>query len=393
MALLALLLRLPALFRRPEPGLAALCAYFVVSAFTFTMALPAIWVPVNSFLGVPNLTGLISQCGGLSIAVAQQAVVLAWASPWAEAKRKIYLRAALLLVALGSMVTLFAMSVPHMSDSPHSFVPDAAKIPTYSVYLIVFQCSFLIGTIESMRLCWRYSLQVGPGWLGRGLRTAALGSGLGLPYSAARIAAVFAERLGADAQRWEPIARLGASVGTLLVLIGWTVPTWGPPLSELAARIDRYRRFRRLGPLWRALYDAVPEMALTPPRRTGLLGGPGRRLDFRLYRRIVEIRDARMALLPFFSIEVADTVRRHAEARGLSGRRLDAAVEAANLAAAIAARKRWNQAATMPQIAAAEFDHFNRFGENLYDELDWLVLVGAEFTRASPDTRVAVATP
>ncbi|MBF6060867.1 hypothetical protein IU500_08755 [Nocardia terpenica] len=380
-SILALLLRLPALRRNPEPGLVALCCYFGISAFTFVVAIPAVWAAVNRSLGLPNLTGLLSQCGGVSIAVAEQAVVLAWAYPWEKAKHKIYHRLALLLFALAAMAFLFTVSLPRMIDNPHNFVPDAAKIPTYAAYLVVFQVCFLIGTLESVRLCWRYSLSVGPGWLRRGLRTAAVGSGLGLPYSVARFSDIFAAYLHGNARDWEPVARGGASIGTLLLLVGWTMPSWGPRLSGMYARVGRYRTFRRLGPLWRALYDAVPEIALTPPQQTGLPEWPWSRLDFRLYRRIVEIRDARMTLLPHFSAELADAVRCRAQARGLTGRRLEAIVEAANLAAAIAAKK--VASPSQPLVVADDFEHPDHFGENLHDEMEWLTVVGRAFTRSS----------
>ncbi|GAB1510456.1 MAB_1171c family putative transporter [Actinophytocola sp. KF-1] len=115
----------------------------------------------------------------------------------------------------------------------------------------------------------------------------------------------------------------------LLVLIG-------APLPAAVAWLGRYRRFLRLGPLWRALYRADPAIALDPPSVPDflVLG----RLRLRLYRRVIEIRDGLLALRPYRDPAVAATARDRATRAGLTGPEHDAAVEAAVVAAALRAR-------------------------------------------------------
>lgn len=380
---LALLYRLPALIRRPEPALVALCCYFAILTIAFTLSTPPVFVGVSKFFGVPNIAGMLTQCGALLAAVMQQVVVLAWAYPWAQAKLRIRWLFVLTVSALTCMAVLFGIAVQDMTVNPHNFAVDSAAISSYQLYLAVYLSCYVLGLVESVRLCWRYSSEVGPGWLRSGLRTAAAGSSLGLVYAAARGADIFAAHIGLDGRQWESVARLGAAGATLLMVVGWTMPTWGPLLSRTWAQFGRYRTYYRLWPLWQALYNVVPDIALALPKQRGISRLPLSHLDLHLYRRIVEIRDARMALLPFFDIEFCDAVRTRAEQQGLRSRRLDAVVEAANLAAAIEAKKRWDAgSSTMPRTVAGDFDPPDETGGSLHDELDWLVLVAVAFARS-----------
>ncbi|MFJ9779496.1 MAB_1171c family putative transporter [Amycolatopsis sp. NPDC101161] len=72
----------------------------------------------------------------------------------------------------------------------------------------------------------------------------------------------------------------------VLVLVGVGVPA-------AVGWLRRHRQYRRLGPLWLALYRAEPEIALEPPRTTLF---PTR---LHLYRRVIEIRDGLLAIRPY----------------------------------------------------------------------------------------------
>lgn len=92
------------------------------------------------------------------------------------------------------------------------------------------------------------------------------------------------------------------------------------------------RALRQLDPLHSALLRAVPEV--TSPAAAGGPSGA----TFRLYRQVIEIRDAVLALRPFRDPEVARTAARYGRAAGQTGDELAAAVEAAVLASALRAR-------------------------------------------------------
>ncbi len=115
----------------------------------------------------------------------------------------------------------------------------------------------------------------------------------------------------------------------LLVLVGAALPA-------AVGWLGRYRRYRQLGPLWRALYRADPAIALDPPAVPDFLVLA--RLRLHLYRRVIEIRDGLLALRPYRDPAVAAAARERATRAGLDGPARDAAVEAAVVAAALRAK-------------------------------------------------------
>ncbi|MGW0589621.1 MAB_1171c family putative transporter [Streptosporangium sp. NPDC002607] len=130
-----------------------------------------------------------------------------------------------------------------------------------------------------------------------------------------------------------------ALVAFVCVPLGATMPAWGAFLRvpALLEWFHRYRVYTVLRPLWGDLYRANPQIALLrPPHRlAGLL--PPRDLGLRLYRRVIEIRDGRMIVRHHLDPAVAAAARERAAAAGITGRKLDAVVEAATLSAALRA--------------------------------------------------------
>ena len=61
-------------------------------------------------------------------------------------------------------------------------------------------------------------------------------------------------------------------------------------------------------------------------------------MSFRLYRRVVEIRDGWLALRPYFEPQVSAFARQLCHDAGLAGNDADAVIEAASLVAALSAK-------------------------------------------------------
>jgi hypothetical protein len=386
-ALVAFLYKLRALRRDREAALAILCVAFGLLFLTFLLSTPPVWTWVDTAFRVPNLAGMLAQSCALVGAVCQQAIVLIWDLGWPGARRRIVLRATGLGLVLAAMVTLYALSVRDMTTRPGDYALVSAGIRLYSVYLLLYVPAYLVVQGDVARLCLRYASRITPRvWLRRGLRTAAAGAIAGLVYCLVRLSDVAAPAIGVDAHRWEPVAQLGASLGACGVIAGWTMPSWGPRLSAVA----HYRSYWRLRPLWQALHEVVPHIALARATRLPVPGF----VRFRLIRTMVEIRDARIALTPFFVPEATEAARQLGQAEGLAGEQLDAVVEAATLAAAIDRAKSTRAApgagAPTAAPAGAAAPPPARGGEHAVEELTWLVQV-AEAFRHSPVVTAALA--
>jgi hypothetical protein len=105
-----------------------------------------------------------------------------------------------------------------------------------------------------------------------------------------------------------------------------------------AASVSRYWRawaaWVRLRPLWALLVEAAPHVRLPAP--------PRRRFSARylLHRRVIEIRDAELALRPFRDGRAIGEAADAARLAGLSQDERDAAIEAVMIVTAIDARRR-----------------------------------------------------
>jgi hypothetical protein len=174
-------------------------------------------------------------------------------------------------------------------------------------------------------------------------------------------------------------------VAVALVVIGATIPQWGRRLAALAAGnwVRQRRAYRTLRPLWLDVYRASPGIALTPPesRLRELLAL--RDLEFRLYRRVIEIRDGRLALLPYLDESAADVAARFGRREGLSGDDLEAVVEAARIAAALESKA----AGRPPRRGGRETDVHG--GHDLETEVTWLERVARAYVD-SPVVRRAL---
>lgn len=122
-------------------------------------------------------------------------------------------------------------------------------------------------------------------------------------------------------------------------LVGATVSAWGPPLGldRLGRWFSDYRSLQRLYPLWFALYRANPGIALHPPASRLADLRNTRRVHFRLYRRVVEIRDGWLLLRPHMDARATTYARRLAASAGLPDADARAVVDAAALAVALRA--------------------------------------------------------
>ena len=134
--------------------------------------------------------------------------------------------------------------------------------------------------------------------------------------------------------------RLLSTIAVSLLIVGATIPQWGPWAGRWAPRrrLRQRRALRRLRPLWLDLTRSTPEIPLVPPSLRWRECLDARDLDFRLYRRVIEIRDGQLALLPFMDESVAATASRLGRASGLEGDELEAVVEASRVAAALDAK-------------------------------------------------------
>ncbi|MCZ1012560.1 hypothetical protein O1L68_43525 [Streptomyces lydicus] len=364
--------------KRRAPALLALLTAFALKGMAFWLATPAVAAAVDRRLGIPDIAAL---CIHLLGGVAFSAAVLTLLVFWAYAPEVAWPRARwLLVIALVVMLTMLSLWIAAAAGAPersaHYLVQNAHR-PVVALYLLLYVSTLLVALFGIARLCHKYAIAVGHPWLRRGLRITAVGA---LIYSVDfvnRASDVVSVQFGLNPLNWEVVTLLGAGIGMPLIVGGLTIPSWGPHLSALHMWWNNYRTYRRLHPLWLAMYQELPEIVLHPPDSTL----PN--LNYRLYRRIIEIRDGQIALRPYMNSEVAEKAAELGREAGLAPDELWAVVEAAQLKAALRAKRMGGSA---PVAASAGHDSPTpsdlSSGDDLASEAHWLSRLARAFTHS-----------
>ncbi|MGX8909366.1 MAB_1171c family putative transporter [Streptomyces netropsis] len=364
-----------------DPALLALCAVFALSGLSFFISLPMVWVRVDGLLGVPNIAALLAQSCVMALLVGQQVVLTYWARPPERARVLVRLQLCFGVAAIASLVTLFWLLTP-TAQRPRDFTLYYVHDPYYIAYLSLYIGTYLIGQINVVRVCWGYSAVAGRTWLRRGLRVTAVGAFITLGYGTIRAGNILGIAFGFDLRHLETVAWLCGDLGSALTLVGWTLPGWGPRVAAAGRWLTAYRRHRRLYPLWAALHEAVPTIALAPARSELADRLAVRQLEFRLYRRVIEIRDGQLALRAHADPAATAEVTRASREAGLSGDELRARVEALRIASALRARARGRTVADADRArVGAEGPAFTDLGA----ETAWLVRVAVAFAALPAD--------
>ncbi|MFD6878875.1 MULTISPECIES: MAB_1171c family putative transporter [unclassified Streptomyces] len=301
--------RLPDLLRRKNDiALWALCTYFLCSGISFLVDLDLLRLHISGFFGLPNITSLITQVAVVILTAAQQVVLVYWSSPPAEARRMARRRVLFFAAALCVLVpTSLAVGPAAKSETATSTILLSIQDGRYALYMSFYLLICAIGQFETVRLSLRFTRMANRQWLAVGMRTVTLGASLILVYCVTRGIQIAGTRLDFDGAALDPIQWTSGSVGALLQIIGWTIPSWGIRVTRARGWIRSYRSYLRLRPLWWALYEASPDIALDPPRSLPRDLIPPRDPHYSLYRRVIEIRDGQLMLRT--SLSLADFAR------------------------------------------------------------------------------------
>ncbi|WP_394617938.1 MAB_1171c family putative transporter [Lentzea sp. JNUCC 0626] len=286
----ALVLRLFQLHRNANPAMTWITASLGILTFSLALQFTVVRAAVDAVTTL-NTAGTLSNCGTLLAAACAQRGFLHVVRPGARSSVLRWTSGVIVLV-----VVLFAF-VPSNYEEVLANADKAIQVPVTSAAGYVYLVALAVLCVGLIRASWAYVLVAERFSLRYGLIAIALASVIAIAYTVVRLSAMVTYQLGVVV----PVLR-GNLIGNLyltasgLVFIGIALPLVGGRLGldHLAHwwRIDR--SYRRLGPLWRALYEEFPGLALDVPARHAGFRHPERAL----YRRIIEIWDGRLRLRP-----------------------------------------------------------------------------------------------
>lgn len=215
--------------------------------------------------------------------------------------------------------------------APGTVSPAGLPATAAGLVLLGFCCPALAGIGV---LAWRCSQRIPVRHVGLGMRAVATAAAAELVLILARSAEIIMAACGIRA--WGPgltVVDAAQGVAVIQVIAGATVPAWFPAIITASRQSRIWAAWCRLRPLWALLLEATPDVRL--PNQ------PGTRLSarYRLHRRVIEIRDAELALRPFRDSHAAREAADATRLAGLASDERAAIIEAVMIVTALDARR------------------------------------------------------
>ncbi|MFG2284527.1 MAB_1171c family putative transporter [Streptomyces sp. NPDC048595] len=336
----------------------------LLQCLTFTMG--AVAMGGQSFLGVGNLAILVMHLSAVAFCVSAQIILLRWATDAEEAVRKTryWLITGIVLNAL--LLALFLIA-----DGPGRPATDfntGSGQPLVLTYLLVFIVSQAVPCVTIFRQCGPYARMAGKAELRQALRMLSVAAVILFLYCLARTVNILTAAAGIDIGVWQLASNVFSAVGILTLSLALTISSWGTSAAKLLAWARSYRSYRVLYPLWRDLYESSPDIVLEPP------GAAVSDLDYRLHRRVIEIRDGWRDLRPYIDRTATGGDGAGPEA---SEESRQAFAEAAQIRQALHAKR----AGTIPDDNKDDGDFDDRDTDNLTAEVAWLTQVASAYRK------------
>lgn len=328
-AFLALMYKLRTLRTDRSPISVSLVGNFLFQTLLYAASIPEVWKELSRLTEIENFSGIFAQSCVIVTSAFQQVILLHVTYERKTAWQKSLPRLTFLAAVLASMLILFSMAAKTGEKSTTFAISQATYYPAYlSVYLF----GYTANQVDTLILSWRYIKVASTPWLRRGLVTLSVASPFALLYIACRVADIIAAQFGISGRSWEPVASISVSIASIARTLGWTMPDWGPHAGRLWQWINHYRAYREIKPLHREVTSQVPESVLKLDSSVDL--------RTRLYRLVVEVRDAQWALRTWMTPAIGEAAEQQTALAGLTGADRAATVEAAQLKAAVHAKIR-----------------------------------------------------
>jgi len=324
----SVLWRVPTLRRGPSER--ALWLALAALGLTATLEVPAVEQAVARLTPAePNLGYLVKHVLIAGVALAAWEVLRGVTLPAPEAARGARRRAGTAAVVIMTLVALFLTAPVEADHSPSGFTGRYGSEPIMVAFWLVFLGWLGAALIQTIRLTWQYGKRAPRTPLRTGILLIGASAMACLGYVVYKSAYLLARASGSETGpvvgSYAPLSRTLIVASMLLIVTGCAWPAIRS--SRFWRHADNWVRLRRLRPLWQAVYEATPAIALTWPS-PHLERVRVRDLEVRLYRRVVEIRDGVLALRPFAPPDLRDRAREAALESGVPTDRVNPVAEA-----------------------------------------------------------------
>ncbi|MBT2412745.1 hypothetical protein J7I94_19640 [Streptomyces sp. ISL-12] len=313
---------------RANTNLALVSCMIAAVGLVMTLSSPRLYGAFDQAVGVANLAIAIIYSSAVAFVLGARVLLLSWVlsdgkAGFARARQRTRWIIAVTLAAWTVALVAFATHRPYEVEHPSDFTTVYADDPGVELFLVIYLAIFGTCMASLGALCRRCAaeLQAERPWLARGLWLIAYGSLAILVYCAAKLGGMVGRWSGVDLDVLaNDLAPLSASLGALLVVVGFAVPAVG-------SRVTAWRLVRRLHPLWRTVTADEPEVQIEDLH----WWWPAKSLHWVASRQMTEIRDVQRGIRRYVDAALIDTARERGSAAGLDEQELMALTEAAAL--------------------------------------------------------------
>ncbi|MER0477469.1 MAB_1171c family putative transporter [Streptomyces sp. Edi2] len=200
------------------------------------------------------------------------------------------------ITVVTTLVILDSNAPPHARNA---IIPSPATPSVPDIYWWIFFSFHLVADSTCGFVCWSYSRSDAPRLLRYGLRLFGTSMLLADLLWVLKLAYV-QTRSAAFVPLFSPVTGIEA----LFMAVGMALPV----LAQVRDRWRDGRSYRELAPLWLDLTTATPDVVLGPGQRFQSMLVP---LQLRLYRRVIEIRDAMIVLRNYVTPSALDLAHQH----------------------------------------------------------------------------------
>lgn len=256
------------LIRRPaDRALRYLCV--VLMSITLALTLQPVAWKLDQWTAVLDLGRVLANCLTLAAVAAGRAMLVTVASPdesARRARRPLYWALVWVAAIVGLLVVMppaYDLADPYVRSREYYYATATPAAAPYGlVYLIClgWACVYLaLSTMGYARVAGRPLVRVGMRLISAGVLFAG-------GYVVVKVAAMVAASVHAPTYLFDRLIIVCYSCAIVAVLIGSTIASWGPRvgLDRLLDAFLAWNDCRRLRPLWQAVYEAVPQIALLP---------------------------------------------------------------------------------------------------------------------------------
>ncbi|GAB16824.1 hypothetical protein GOEFS_015_00210 [Gordonia effusa NBRC 100432] len=284
-----------------DPAISAILAAFVVRGIASLMGAPHVYHALNFYSGTPNLARLLINASMIVWSVLILTAIAYWSLTGERAR--LFVRICWVIVALVITASAVLWSMISVPETARGFSDEYAHTNrAVAGLMLIYHLVVAAALIAIVLCCIRFAYLAKQTVFRVAMVTTAAGALCYLCFALHRILVILSHPIGRRlVDPWPAATPLMTGVGTVGMMIGLTMPMWVPEIIRVRKRLRANYLHRLLEPLWTDLRPFVSTVS-TPDAESS---DP----EYRLYRRMVDIRDALLALSYKFPAEATDGAR------------------------------------------------------------------------------------